>query len=419
MISEKVFSEAKNCVSCITKPCQVGCPLNNDITSFIKFVKHKDYKSAFYSLCETTVLMPICGRVCPCLSQCQGKCVKSVSFRPVEIGFLESYVGDLALKYGWKFPTSEKETSYKVAIIGSGPAGLTCAQFLRREGIGVTIYEKHDYLGGLLYHGIPDFRMNKLLLKSWIDKIISNEIKVETNKELGKNLDIKTLEKQYDAIFVGIGANIPKTMNIPGETLQNVYYANDILENDSLPNCKGKTIIVSGGGNVAIDIARVLKRSGAQRVIIAYRRSEKEMPAQINEVEDAMHDGVEFMFQTHIAKIIGSDQVEKVECLKTELIQNENENRLSPVDIEGSDFQINCDMVVMAIGSKAESEITKTLDVNLDKDGKNAVNKKGQTSNPKIFAGGDIVQGKATVAYAAKMGRDCANSIIEYLMNKK
>ena len=418
MISEKVFNASKQCVSCITKPCQTGCPLHNDITSFIKFVKHKDYKSAFYSLCDTTILMPICGRVCPSQSQCQAKCVKGISFTPVEIGFLESYVGDLALKYRWKFPTSEKETNLKVAVVGSGPAGLTCAQFLRRKGIQVTIYEKYDYLGGLLYHGVPDFRINKMLLKAWIDKIISSGIKVKLNMELGKNLSLETLEKEYDAVFIAIGANIPRKMGINGETLENVYYGNEILEHFSVPECHGKTVIVNGGGNVAMDISRTMKRAGARRVIVVYRRSEKEMPAQPKEIDDAMQDGVEFMFQTNIVEIVGKNKVEKLHCLKTELVQKEGETRLSPVNIAGSDFYLDCDMIVMAIGSQSEKNLVEKLGLALDKNGKIFVDENGRTSNEKIFAGGDIVDGKATIAYAAKLGRDVANSISEYLLNK-
>ena len=418
MISEKVFNASKQCVSCITKPCQTGCPLHNDITSFIKFIKHKDYKSAFYSLCDTTVLMPICGRVCPSQNQCQSKCVKRISFTPVEIGFLESYVGDLALKYRWKFPAAEKETSLKVAVIGSGPAGLTCAQFLRRKGIQVTIFEKYDYLGGLLYHGIPDFRINKMLLRAWIDKIIASGIEVKLNMELGKNLNLETLEKEYDAIFVGIGANIPKKMNILGENLENVYYGNEILEKFSVPDCHGKTVIVNGGGNVAMDISRTMKRAGARRVIVVYRRSEKEMPALGKEVDDAMQDGVEFMFQTNIVEIVGKNKVEKLHCLKTELVQKEGETRLSPVNITGSDFYLDCDMIVMAIGSQPEKNVVENLNLKLDKNEKILVDENGRTSNEKVFAGGDIVDGKATISYAAKLGRDVANSIAKYLLSE-
>ena len=411
---KEVIKKSNECLSCIKKPCTEGCPLNNDIPKFIKLVKEDKVEEAYKVLLNTTVLPSICGRICPKERQCQGSCVKRIKGLPVEIGNIESYIGDYSIKNNLKLP-SKKLNKYKVAVIGSGPASLTCAAFLRGEGYNVTRYEKYDYLGGLLVHGIPDFRLDKKIVKESIEKILDTGINVEYNMELSNNLLLEDLEKEYDAIFIGIGSNISRKMNIEGEALNGVYGGNELLEKEIKLDYKDKTVIVSGGGNVAIDVARVVKRQNAKKVIIVYRRSKEEMPADEIELNQALKDGVEILYQTNILKINGTDKVENIEVIKTELVKKENEIRLTPVNIEGTNYNIKCDYVMMAVGSIADNNITTKLNLELDKNNKIIVNDKYQTSNKKIFAGGDIANVEATVAYAARSGRDAAISIMEYL----
>lgn len=409
---------ANYCLGCINKPCSKGCPLNNDIPGFIKLIKEDNLKEAYELLCETTVLQSICGRICPHTKQCEGKCIRGYKGEPVNIGKLESYIGDEAIKNNWSIPVSNESKKEKIAIIGSGPSGLTCAAFLKRAGYQVTIYEKHNYLGGLLRHGIPEFRLPKKILDEAINKIISLGIEVKLNQELGKDILLGDLEKEYDCIFIGIGANLSSKMNIPGEDLEGVYGGNELLELNNHPDYEGKDIVVSGGGNVAMDVARTIKKLGANKVTIVYRRSENEMPAETKEIEEAKEEGIEFLLQTNILSIKGTNKVEKIECIKTELVQKEGETRLSPVNIDGSNFTLKTDYVMMAVGSHPEDELTKKLNIELDKKGRIIINENNQTSNKKIFAGGDISSTEGTVAFAARHGRDAAQSIIEYLNNK-
>ena len=401
-----------NCASCVIKPCQIGCPLNNDITGFIKEMKNENYKGAFDILSNTTVLMSLCGRICPHFQQCQGKCVKGISYNAVEIGKLESIIGDMALENNWTIP-APKETKHNVAVIGGGPAGLTCAAFLRRNGIKVTIYEKHNYLGGIMVHGIPEFRLPKDLVKKVTDSIINLGIDVKYNQELGKDYTLEKIKEKYDAVFIGIGANLSNKMNIQGENTKGVYGANEILENNNHPEYKDKVVIVSGGGNVAMDISRTAKRMGAKKVVVIYRRSEVEMPADKKEIEEAKEEGVEFLFLTTITKIIGKDKVEKLELLKNELVKKENDSRPVPVPIEGSNYEIDADYVMMAIGSHPDEYIS-TLNLRQEK-GRIKIDEKGKTSDEKVFSGGDIAGTKGTVAWASRAGRNAAYAIIEYL----
>ena len=401
-----------NCASCVIKPCQIGCPLNNDITGFIKEMKNENYKGAFDILSNTTVLMSLCGRICPHFQQCQGKCVKGISYNAVEIGKLESIIGDIALENNWTISVPKK-TKYHVAVIGGGPAGLTCAAFLRRNGIKVTIYEKHNYLGGIMVHGIPEFRLPKDLVKKVTDSIINLGIDVKYNQELGKDYTLEKIKEKYDAVFIGIGANLSNKMNIQGENTKGVYGANEILENNNHPEYKDKVVIVSGGGNVAMDISRTAKRMGAKKVVVIYRRSEAEMPADKKEIEEAKEEGVEFLFLTTITKIIGKDKVEKLELLKNELVKKENDSRPVPVPIEGSNYEIDADYVMMAIGSHPDEYIS-TLNLRQEK-GRIKIDENGKTSDEKVFSGGDIAGTKGTVAWASRAGRNAAYAIIEYL----
>ena len=399
------------CLNCKVKPCSNnGCPLNNDIPSFIH---EEDYEKAFNILCNTTVLPAICGKICPHEKQCQGSCVRGIKSHPVPIGDMESIIGDMSIKNNYKIPKEidEKLVDKKVAVIGSGPAGLTCSAFLARKGVQVTLYEKYNELGGILVHGIPEFRLPKQTVKDTISKILDLGIKVELNKELGKNLNIEDLSRKYDAVFVGIGANIPSKMNIPGEDLEGVYGGNTLLETGNHPSYEGKTVAVIGGGNVAMDSARTIKRLGAKQVYVIYRRAEEQMPAERKEIESAKEEGIEFLFQNNIVKVLGNTHVEKIECIRTQLVQKEGEARLSPVNIEGSNYIMDMDYVVMATGSKPEEKVIENFEKN--KWEYIAVNEKMQTSIKNVYAGGDIAGEKQTVAWAARSGRNAAESIIK------
>ena len=410
---------ANKCVGCITKPCQMGCPLNNDTTEFIKLIKQQNYKEAFEILSKTTVLTCVCGRICPHEKQCQGSCAMKKKYGAVEIGKMESFIGDEAINNNWDIKKiNNAYHKEKIAIVGAGPSGLTCAAFLSKNGYQVTIYEKHEYLGGLLYHGIPEFRLDKTTLKKTIDKILKLGIKVNTNCELGTNIYLKDLEKEYDAIFLGFGANVSRKMNIPGENLKGVYGGNELLENKLHPNYKNKKVAVIGGGNVAMDTARTIKKLGADEVTIIYRRSEKEMPAEVKEIEEAKEENIKFLFQTNPIKIIGKENVEKIECVRMKLEQKEHETRLSPVEIPNSNFTLDMDYIVMAVGSKPEDTILSSLNLEINEKGYLKINKDNQTSNHKIFAGGDLAQSRGTVAWASRSGRNAAYSIMTFLENK-
>ena len=415
---ENLDEKLNYCLNCKVKPCSLkGCPLNNNIPSFIQALKKEDYLSAYKILSETTVLPGVCGRICPHEKQCQGSCVRGIKGEPVSIGNLEAYVFDKTHEKGYSLKECYENKEIKdknVAVIGGGPAGLTCAAFLAREGVQVTIYEKYDYLGGLLMFGIPEFRLPKKIVGSTVKDILDLGIKVEYNKELGKNLELKDLENKYDAIFLGIGANCSSKMGIDGEDLKGVYGGNELLEYNLHPDYKEKKVIVVGGGNVAMDCARTIKKMGAKEVTIVYRRAEEQMPAEKKEIMEAKKEGIKFEFQNNVVKIIGNDCVEKAELIKTKLVQKENEDRLVPVNIENSNYEIDVDYIVMALGSKPQ-EYVKKFDLELNKWGNIQIDEEYRTSNKKIFAGGDLAGVKGTVAFAAMSGRKAAKSIIKNL----
>lgn len=415
MINIKKLSS--NCETCVTKPCQIGCPLDNDIPGFIKEIKNNNYEEAFNILKETTILMPVCGRVCPHLRQCEGACVKGISHEHVEIGALESFIGDLWLDKEWKLKAPRKN-KYKVAVIGAGPSGLTAAYFLRMHGIKVTIYEKHNYLGGLLYNGIPEFRLPKRIVKKVTNRIIKLGIKVKYNKELGRNIELNKLKKEYDAVYIAIGANASNKMNIPGENLKCVYGANELLESNKRLRYKGKTIIISGGGNVSMDIARTVKRQGAKKAIIVYRREENKLTADLDEVMAAKKDGVTLLCSNNIVAIHGRRKVKTVELMKTEYKTPEGETSPKVINIPGSNYEMKANYVIMAIGSH-QTEVVDNLPLEKNPQGKIKIDGKGKTSDKKVFAGGDVAGTKGTVAWAAKAGRIAALSIIEYLNERK
>lgn len=412
----EINKKAEYCLSCIKKPCRLGCPLENDVTEFIKCVKNEDYKRAYEVLCNTTVLSPVCGRICPHKKQCEGSCIRGIKAESVSIGELEAFVGDIAIQEDYKISkfTNEKKNK-KIAVIGGGPAGLSCAALLARNGYDVTIYEKYDKLGGILRHGIPRFRLEESIIDATIAKILDLGIQVEYNKELGEDYFLEDIEKQYDAIFLAFGANISSKMEIEGEDLEGVYGGNELLEHRNHPDYTNKKVAIIGGGNVAMDTARTIKRMGAKEVFVIYRRAKKQMPAEEKEVEDAQKEGIEFLFQNNIVKIIGDKKVEKIECIKTELVKKEGETREVPVDINGSNYIIDMDYVVMAVGSKTEEKIVNNLRIELTKKGYIQIDEKYMTSKNKVFAGGDLSGTKATVAWASRSGREAAKEIIKFL----
>lgn len=411
MEKEKLEVEiaARKCMNCVTKPCQIGCPLNIDIPEFIKNFRNGNYEEAFKVLCKSTVLPSVCGRICPVDKQCQGSCAKKVSYDPVEIGKIESYIGDLALKNEWSLPKKTKKNG-KVAVIGSGPSGLTCAAFLAENGYQVTIYEKHDYLGGLLYHGIPKFRLDRELVQKMIKQILDLGINVKTNVSLGKDISLEELEKEYDAVFLGLGANLSKMMGLKGETLRGVYGANELLENLVHPDYSDKSVVVIGGGGVSIDMARTAIRMGAKEVGVIYRRSRNEMSAEMDDIKQAKKEKIKFLFQTNVIGINGEEEVKSIECVKTSLDKDKK-----AINVEGSNFTIDTDYVIMAVGSRADSELLEKLKLDVKENGYLMVNTNNQTSNPKIFAAGDLTGAKSTVAWACRNGRDTAYSIMNFI----
>ena len=419
-MNEKIKKYTEYCLNCPTKPCSNnGCPLNNDIPTFIKLVKEEKIEEAYKILSKTTVLGSICGRICPHMKQCQGSCIRGIKGDPVQIGEIEAFVFDKALKNKW-YKNIEKTRELqgkRVAVVGSGPSGLTCASFLARSGAEVTIYEKYNKLGGILENGIPNFRLEKNILNRTIEAILDMGIKVEYNKELGKNLNLEDLEKEYDTIFLGFGANIPSKMNIEGENLEGVYGGNCLLEKGEHPSYIGKKVAVIGGGNVAMDCARTIKKLGAEKVYVIYRRAEKQMPAESKEIEEAKKEGIEFLFQNNIVKILGKNKVEKIECIKTKLIKKEGELREVPVNIDYSNYEMEIDYVVMAVGSEVEKELINKLGLKINKWGYIEVNEEHQTSKKGIYAGGDLAGDKGTVAWAARAGRDVAEIIKLNLKN--
>ena len=417
---EEIKEKVNYCLNCKTKPCsKKGCPLENDIPEFIKAVKEENYKEAYKILTETTVLPGVCGIVCPHMKQCQGSCVRGIKGEPVSIGKIENYIFEKAIEEKIELNEvinkTEELKNKKIAIVGGGPAGLTCAAFLAKEGIDVTIYEKYDSLGGILVHGIPEFRLEKSIVEKSIKNILDLGVKVEYKKELGKNLELEELIQNYDAIFLAIGANKSAKMGVEGENLQGVYGGNELLEKDMHPDYNGKTVAVIGGGNVAMDCARTIQKKGAKDVFVIYRRAEAQMPAEQKEIEDAKKEGVKFLLQNNIVKIIGNEKVEKVELIKTKLVKKEGETREVPVNIENSNYIIDVDYIVMALGGTVSDE-TLTLGLTLNKWGNILVDEKYQTSISKIFAGGDLAGTKGTVAWAARSGREAAKNIKKFLL---
>lgn len=414
-----IKEKSSYCLSCKSKNCMKGCPLSNDITDAIKYVKEEEYEKAYNKFLETTVLSSICGRICPHTKQCQGSCIRGIKGDAVDIGSIEAFVGDYGIQNDIKITNFEeyKKIDKKVAVIGSGPCGITCAATLKRLGVSkVTLFEKKNYLGGLLVHGIPEFRLPKDIVDSVYNKIITDlDIEVKLGVELGKDITIENLMKEYDSIFLAIGANTSSKMGIPGEELDGVYGGNELLEYKSFPDFRNKKVVVSGGGNVAMDTARTIKRLGADKVYVVYRRAEEQMPAEKIEIKEAKLEGIEFIFLNNILKIIGNNKVEKIECIKTKLIEKPGE-RPYPVNIEGSNYTIDTDYVVMAIGSRLSKDILP--EINRNEWGKIQIDSDYRTNLNGVYAAGDFAGIKSTVAFASNSGREAAKSIYKELVTK-
>lgn len=410
----KYSDEINRCLNCVNKPCQQACPLGNNIPKIVSLIKENKLKEAFETLSETTVLPGICSIICPHDKQCRKNCTLKYKGNALTIGEIESELASVAMRNNWKIPMiDESLKGKKIAIIGSGPSGLTAAAFLARRGALVTIFEKREKIGGVLMYGIPEFRLEKLFLEKTLNKLIDDlNIEVRCNQKYGIDIDADWLTQNYDAILLGMGANKPKKMGIPGEELYGVFGGNELLEYDSHPDYVGKNVFVSGGGNVAIDTARVIKRKGAKTVTIVYRRSEEEMPADIKEIEEAKKDGVEFIFNTNVITICGEEKVEKLECIKT---QYNEEKKL--VNIEGSNFVLPADYFVMSIGSSVDTEFISENEVEISKYGKVAIDENMKTKTEKTFAAGNLVSDNSSAAMAARSGRDAAEMIRKFLLS--
>lgn len=406
-----IKKEIDKCLNCKNTPCKFGCPLGNDIPKFIKYMKEENYQKAYFILSKTTVLGALCGLICPKDNQCERMCIKVLDKNHVKIGYLESYLSKLALKNNYKI-YSPKKTKYNVLVIGAGPSSLSCAAFLRRNKIAVTIIEKHNYLGGLLVHGIPEFRLSKKLVKEVTNSIINLGIDVIYNQELGVDFHINDVIDKFDAIYIGIGSNISNKLNIDNENLENIYGGNELLENKIDLDLKNKNVIVYGCGNTAMDIARTMKRNGAN-VTIIYRKDTSHMSASIKEYSDTLNDNINFLFNTKIIKIIGNKKIDSIEVIKTKLKKDKEKEVLT--EIKNTNYIIKCDYLIKAIGSHPNKKIIDELNLKLDENGLIDIDGNGRTSNPKIFSGGDIAGVKKTVAWASRSGRNAAYKIIEYL----
>ena len=431
---EEAMEEASRCINCKNAQCIKGCPVAIDIPGFIEKVKEGDVEAAYQVISESSALPAVCGRVCPQESQCEGKCIRGIKGEPISIGKLERFVADWASENGIKPQGSKELNGKRVAVIGSGPAGLTCAGDLAKMGYDVTIFEALHEAGGVLVYGIPEFRLPKTkVVAKEIENVKSLGVKIETNVVVGKSVTIDELlnEEGFDAVFIGSGAGLPKFMGIPGEQANGVFSANEYLtrsnlmkafdENSSTPIMRGKKVAVVGGGNVAMDAARTALRLGAE-VHIVYRRSEEELPARVEEVHHAKEEGIIFDLLTNPVEILADEKgwVKGIKCIRMELGEPDESGRRRPVEVPGSEFVIEVDTVIMSLGTSPNpliSSTTEGLEVNkwrcivADEES-------GKTTKEGVYAGGDAVTGAATVILAMGAGKAGAKGIDEYLKNK-
>ena len=439
---EMAIDEAKRCLNCKNRPCVAGCPVNIAIPEFISKVAEGDFEGAYQIISLSSSLPAVCGRVCPQETQCEGKCTRGIKAgcEAVVIGRLERFVADYHNMHATEKPTPVPSNGHKVAVIGSGPAGLTCAGDLAKLGYDVTVYEALHVAGGVLVYGIPEFRLPKAIVQKEVDNLKALGVKVETNMVIGRVISIEELKEEYgyEAIFIGSGAGLPKFMNIPGENLKGVYSANEFLTRSNLmkaykegsptPIQHGKCVAVVGGGNVAMDAARTAKRLGAE-VHIIYRRGEEELPARREEVEHAKEEGIIFDLLTNPTRILptATDNprdpaygwVNGIECIRMELGEPDASGRRSPVEIAGSEFTIPVDCVIMSLGT-SPNPLLKATTPGLEtlRRGEIAVDEVGKTSIEGVYCGGDAATGAATVIKAMGAGKVAAKAIDEYIKSK-
>ncbi len=428
---EEAVSEASRCLNCKNPQCVQGCPVMIDIPAFISKVKEKDFTKAAQVIAESSALPAVCGRVCPQENQCEGKCIRGVKGEAVSIGKLERFVADWARENNVKPVVNAKKTGHKVAVIGSGPSGLTCAGDLAKLGHDVTVFEALHEAGGVLVYGIPEFRLPKQkVVAAEIENLKALGVTIETNVVIGKSVTIDGLmnDEGFEAVFIGSGAGLPKFMGIAGETANGVYSANEYLTRSNLmkafdesydtPINPGSKVAVVGGGNVAMDAARTALRLGAE-VTVVYRRSEAELPARVEEVHHAKEEGIRFEMLTNPVEIlVGEDGwVKGLKCVRMELGESDASGRRRPIEIPGSEFTIDLDTVIMSLGTSPNPLIastTKGLDVN-KRQGIMTEEETGKTSKTGVYAGGDAVTGAATVILAMGAGKTAAKAIDEYL----
>jgi len=434
---ELAIQEAQRCIQCKIPKCVEGCPVEVQIPQFIELITERKFAEASRKIKETNSLPAICGRVCPQEEQCEERCVLGKKFKPVAIGNLERFVSDYERDNNLtELPEIAPSTGKKVAIIGSGPAGLTAAGDLIRLGHSVTIFEALHKPGGVLVYGIPEFRLPKSIVNSEVEYLKKMGVKVMTSHVIGKidTVDELLNEEGYDAVFIGTGAGLPNFMRIPGENLNGVYSANEFLTRSNLmkaydfpnadtPIAKGKNVAVLGGGNTAMDSVRTALRLGAENAYIVYRRSQVEMPARAAEIHHAEQEGVQFILLTNPVRFIGNKDgwVEKMECIRMELGEPDESGRCRPIPIEGSNFEIDVDIVVIAIGNRSNPLVVQTTPgLKTNRWGNIIADPETmETSKRGVFAGGDIVTGGATVILAAGAGKKAARAIHDFVMSKK
>jgi len=429
---EMAVEEAKRCLNCKNKPCVSGCPVNVRIPEFIAEVAEGNFEKAYEIITSTNSLPAVCGRVCPQERQCEGKCVRGIKGEPVAIGRLERFVADYMIKKGTVSASKPEPNGHKVAVVGAGPAGLTCAGDLARLGYSVTIFEAFHTAGGVLMYGIPEFRLPKNIVQKEIQKLRDLGVEIMQDMVIGKVLSIdEIMDMGFEAVFIGSGAGLPRFMGIEGESLIGVCSANEYLTRINLmkgylddyatPVIKSKSVAVVGGGNVAMDAARSALRMGAENVYIVYRRSEAEMPARKEEVEHAKEEGVQFLTLNNPVKIKADEngRVSSMECVKMDLGEPDQSGRRSPVTIENSNYDLAVDTVIMAIGTSPNPLIrTTTKGLEANNRGCLVVNEDMLTTKEAVYAGGDAVTGAATVILAMGAGKTAAKSIDEYIKQK-
>ena len=436
---ETAVQEALRCLNCKNYPCVSGCPVNIHIPEFISKIKEGDFEGAYQVIQKSSSLPAVCGRVCPQETQCESKCVRGIKGEPVGIGRLERFVADWHNAHATQLPDKVPSNGHKVAIVGSGPSGLTCAGDLAKKGYQVTVFEALHTAGGVLVYGIPEFRLPKSIVQKEVDNLVAMGVDMETNMVIGKTLTIDELfDMGYEAVFVGSGAGLPNFMGIPGESLKGVYSANEFLtrsnlmkdykDNPETPIMKGGKVAVVGGGNVAMDAARTALRLGAEKVYIVYRRSLEELPARKEEVEHAMEEGIDFKVLNNPVEIMGYHNpddrrdpkngfVTGMRCIKMELGEPDERGRRRPVPVPGSEFELEVDTVIMSIGTSPNPLIKSTTEgLEVNKHGGIIVEEQtGATTKEGVYAGGDAVTGAATVISAMGAGKVAAKAIDEYL----